>query len=129
MYKLKKMSTGSKRAWIAKSIGGFATQLQTFTSEVVDNVLSDNLDSSHSVDGFSEKTIDCQRLREDKVDLEQRLEAAELQISTMSAEYRNLLDAKVMEIADLKKFNHDLSALTRSVNDTKERFLIYIIYL
>eukprot|EP00047_Mylnosiga_fluctuans_P017426 m.61393 g.61393 ORF g.61393 m.61393 type:complete len:772 (+) comp7074_c0_seq1:53-2368(+) len=97
------------RAWISKSIGGLAQQVSTFTKEVIltegGGVREGGLDGLPYIQGSQNEVLLLQKERDE---LSQRAEAAELQISSMSTEYRKLLDAKAMEIAELKKAVQDL---------------------
>nr|XP_057912968.1 thyroid receptor-interacting protein 11 [Doryrhamphus excisus] len=74
-----------------EEVGDAATELQVSNSKLADVQTA-----------FASQKLECERLKKLQVELEEKLEASEIQIKRQSAEYRSLLQQKDVEISHLK---------------------------
>ncbi|XP_046902004.1 thyroid receptor-interacting protein 11 isoform X3 [Hypomesus transpacificus] len=104
---------GQSLGQVGGSLQSFTGQISTFTKDMllegVEEVgdASTELQVSNSrlaeVEGaFATQKSECERLKKIHAELEEKLEASEIQIKQQSAEYRSLLQQRDVEISHLK---------------------------
>ncbi|XP_061551633.1 thyroid receptor-interacting protein 11 isoform X2 [Phycodurus eques] len=104
---------GQSLGQVGGSLSSFTGQLSNFTKdmllegveEVGDAATELQLSNSKLADleaAFSSQKFECERLKKLHAELEEKLEASEIQIKQQSAEYRTLLQQKDVEISHLK---------------------------
>ncbi|XP_061650044.1 thyroid receptor-interacting protein 11 isoform X2 [Phyllopteryx taeniolatus] len=104
---------GQSLGQVGGSLSSFTGQLSNFTKdmllegveEVGDAATELQLSNSKLADleaAFSSQKFECERLKKLHAELEEKLEASEIQIKQQSGEYRTLLQQKDVEISHLK---------------------------
>ncbi|XP_061749902.1 thyroid receptor-interacting protein 11 isoform X2 [Nerophis ophidion] len=104
---------GQSLGQVGGSLSSFTGQISNFTKdmllegveEVGDATTELQVSNSKLVDveaAFSSQKLECERLKKLHTELEEKLEASEIQIKQQSAEYRTLLQQKDVEISHLK---------------------------
>uniref|UniRef100_A0A3Q3DMM1 Thyroid hormone receptor interactor 11 n=1 Tax=Hippocampus comes TaxID=109280 RepID=A0A3Q3DMM1_HIPCM len=121
---------GQSLGQVGGSLSSFTGQISNFTKdmllegveEVGDAATELQLSNSKLADveaAFSSQKFECERLKKLHAELEEKLEASEIQIKQQSAEYRTLLQQKDVEISHLKArqsgLQEDVQKLQRSV--------------
>nr|XP_061798558.1 thyroid receptor-interacting protein 11-like [Nerophis lumbriciformis] len=120
---------GQSLGQVGGSLSSFTGQLSNFTKdmllegveEVGDAATELQLSNSKLADleaALSSSKFECERLKKIQAELEEKLEASEIQIKQQSAEYRTLLQQKDVEISHLKArqsgLQEDVQNLQRS---------------
>ncbi|XP_077394729.1 thyroid receptor-interacting protein 11 [Festucalex cinctus] len=104
---------GQSLGQVGGSLSSFTGQISNFTKdmllegveEVGDAATELQLSNSKLADveaAFSSQKFECERLKKLHAELEEKLEASEIQIKQQSSEYRTLLQQKDVEISHLK---------------------------
>ncbi|XP_061897229.1 thyroid receptor-interacting protein 11 [Entelurus aequoreus] len=104
---------GQSLGQVGGSLSSFTGQISNFTKdmllegveEVGDATTELQVSNSKLVDveaAFVSQKLECERLKKIHAELEEKLEASEIQIKQQSAEYRTLLQQKDVEISHLK---------------------------
>ncbi|XP_051942917.1 thyroid receptor-interacting protein 11 [Hippocampus zosterae] len=121
---------GQSLGQVGGSLSSFTGQISNFTKdmllegveEVGDAATELQLSNSKLADvetAFSSQKFECERLKKLHAELEEKLEASEIQIKQQSAEYRTLLQQKDVEISHLKVrqsgLQEEVQKLQRSV--------------
>uniref|UniRef100_A0A8D0CCX2 Thyroid hormone receptor interactor 11 n=1 Tax=Scleropages formosus TaxID=113540 RepID=A0A8D0CCX2_SCLFO len=96
---------GGLGSGFGQSLGQVGGSLSTFTGQISNFTKDMLLEGAEEVGGESGNMFvfgQCERLKRICAELEEKLEAAEIQIKQQSAEYRSLIQQKEVEISHLK---------------------------
>ncbi|VDH89781.1 Hypothetical predicted protein [Mytilus galloprovincialis] len=106
-------------SWIGGSLSSITGQLSNLTKDILTEGTEETSDQGTELIIAKEKIQDCQniittlnseneRLKQLNHDLEEKAESSELQINTISQQYRQLLEERQAEIKKLKDDHHEL---------------------
>ncbi|XP_052106690.1 thyroid receptor-interacting protein 11-like [Mytilus californianus] len=106
-------------SWIGGSLSSITGQLSNLTKDILTEGTEETSDQGTELLIAKEKIQDCQniittlnseneRLKQLNHDLEEKAESSELQINTISQQYRQLLEERQVEIKKLKDDHHEL---------------------